>query len=186
MEDILSIVIIVLIAVASAAKKSKKKNAQKQESKGALKFSANTDKGFSEMKEFIKDVGKNIVEMDDDDDYTAPAKMKPATMKAKPAAKPVRAASVIEEGLGMPPPRSAQGTGLFESKGCISGSIAHDSHEGDSNYPYGASEGAYSAGESSPYAEDIAQELHSMNVQRLRRAIVVSEILDKPKALRRR
>ena len=102
-------------------------------------------------------------------------------MKAKPVQRP----SAAGEGVGMPPARSLQGTSLFENKGCIGGSIEHDSHEGDSGYPYGASEGMRTEKQSA-YAEDIAQELQSMNVQRLRRAVVVSEILDKPVALRRR
>lgn len=186
MEDFLSIVIVILIAVAGAARKNKKKSAKKVEPKGAVKFGPDMEKGFGEMKEFIKEVGKTVLEMDEDDDeYTAPAKMKPATLKAKPVktAKPVRQPSVIEEGM---PAQSGQGRSLFEDQGCVSGSIAHDSHEGDSNYPYGASEGTYRENGDSPYAEDIVHELQSMNVQRLRRAVVVSEILDRPKALRRR
>ena len=108
----------------------------------------------------------------------------PEEPMVKPAAQSTRA-SIIEEGLGTAPVKSSQGFSLFEDKGCIGGSIAHDSHEGDSKYPYGALEGAHRYDESL-YAGDIAQELQSMNVQRLRRAIVVAEILDRPKALRRR
>jgi len=185
LEDIFSILVVILIAVASVNSKKKKKKAKAPEAKGPLRMKAD-DKGFGEMKEFIMDVGKAVLEMDDDDDViTSPAKVKPQKLKAKPAPKAPehrREASVIEEGMASAPMRSMQGRSLFEDKGCVSGSIAHDSHEGDSNYPYGAAEGSYT--QSPVYADEIAGELQSMNIHHLRRAIVISEILDKPKALR--
>ncbi|MBR6767543.1 MAG: hypothetical protein IKM02_06290 [Clostridia bacterium] len=192
MEDILSILVVILFAVISVNRKNKKKKAKAPDSKGAVSFSAPQDKGFGEMKEFIKDVGKTVLEMEDDDDeYTSPAKMKPARMKAKSrnavSAKHehrTEPAAPLGEGTGAAPV-SNQGRSLFEEKGCLSGSIEHDSHEGDSKYPYSALEGAGQTNDS-PWAEDIAGELQSLNVHRLRRAIVISEILDKPKALRRR
>jgi len=192
LEDILSILVVILIAVASTTKKKKKKKAKAPDSKGPVSFSpGSSDKGFSEMKEFIVDVGKTILEMEDDDEIDAPAKVKTAKMKpkqgktiktAKPAIEPAKPAvsprhlSVIEEGLA-----SSQGRSLFEDKGCIGGSIPHDSHEGDSMYPYGLDRDD----ESSVYAGDIALEIQNMNLNKLRRAVVISEILDKPKALRR-
>ena len=186
MEDIFSILVVILIAVASVNSKKKKKKAKAPETKGPLRMTAD-DKGFAEMKEFIMDVGKAVLEMDDDDDIAGPAKIKPKKLKAKPAPKaPERRkeASIIEEGMASAPATSMQGRSLFEDKGCVSGSIAHDTHEGDSNYPYGDGEGRYDR--SPVYADEIAGELQSMNVHHLRRAIVISEILDKPKALRRR
>lgn len=193
MEDILSIVIVILIAVASVTKKNKKKKAKAPDSKGPVHFSGQQTKGFDEMKEFIADVGTSVLDiLDEDDDFTSAAKLKARKLKAKAASKPAqprvvvpKTASVIEEGLGEATV-STQGISLFDDRGCIGGSIAHNSHEGDSGYPYGASEGAADYEDSAAFAEDIAHELQSMNVQRLRRAIVVSEILDRPKALRRR
>lgn len=184
MEDLFPILIFILIAAASVSKKNKKKKAKAPDSKASVNHASAPDKNFDEVKSFIKEVGKTVLEMADDTDYTSPAKLKTAKMKAKPA-KSVQKTAVSGEGVGMPPVRSGQGISLFEDKGCISGSIEHDTHEGDSGYPYGASKGKQ-ADMQSAYAEDIAYELQSMNVQRLRRAIVVSEILDKPKALRRR
>lgn len=198
MEDFLSILVVILIAVASVSKKNKKKKGKAPDYKGPVRFSDSGNKDFAEVKEFIKDVGKVVLEMEDDD-FSAPAKIKAKAMKAKPAktvtepAKPKvipltqsGKTSIIEEGLGMTKPQSVQGFSIFEDQGCISGSIAHDSHEGDSAYPYGSSEGVIRSGDDSVYAEDIARELQDMNVQRLRRAVVISEILDRPKALRRR
>ena len=183
MEDILSILVVILFAVISVNRKNKKQKAKAPDGKGPLSASAPSDKGFGEMKEFIKDVGKVVLEMESDDDYTSPAKLKPARLKAKPAG---RGKTVPEKGEGSgSAPVSTQGKSLFEDKGCISGSIEHDTHEGDSKYPGGVLEGMGRT-DDSPWAGDIAQELQSMNVQRLRRAIVISEILDKPKALRHR
>ena len=192
-----SILVVILIAVASVSKKNKKKG-KAPESKGAVRFSNSGNKDFAEVKEFIKDVGKTVLEMEDDD-FSAPAKIKAKVMKAKPANTAIEPAkpkvvpatqssksSIIEEGLGMAPVRSEQGFSIFEDQGCISGSIAHDSHEGDSAYLHGATEGLFRSSDDSVYAEDIARELQAMNVQRLRRAVVISEILDRPKALRRR
>lgn len=199
MEDFISILVVILFAVASVSKKNKKQKAKAPDSKGPMKFSGSKDKDFGEVKEFIKDVGKAVLELEDDDDFSAPAKIKAKVMKAKSANTVIEPAkpkvvpltqsgksSIIEEGLGIAPVRSGQGFSIFEDQGCISGSIAHDSHEGDSAYPYGSSEGFIRGGDDSVYAEDIARELQDMNVQRLRRAVVISEILDRPKALRRR
>ena len=186
MEDFLSIVVVILIAIAStAAKNKKKKKAGSAGTKGPVKFAPDADKGFSEMKEFIKDVGKTVLEMDDEEaDYTSPAKMKPGKMRpapAKAASKPVATPNVpVYKAPEVS--RIPSGMSHTDNMGCIGGSIAHDSHEGESGYTYSAPD--YDG--DSVYAGDIAHELQAMNVNRLRRAIVISEILDRPKALRRR
>jgi len=205
LEDFLSILVVILIAVATTSKKNKKKKAKAPDSKGPVSFSSSdTQKGFSEMKDFVVDVGKTILEMDDDDEIDAPAKTKPMKLKAKksgaakvaaksakPAVTPAkprvtpaasaRSASVIEEGLGEATV-STQGYSLFEDRGCIGGSLSHDSHEGDMSHVYDMDR----YDESLAYAGDVAREIQSMDIARLRRAVVISEILDKPKALRRR
>ena len=206
MEDILSILVIILIAVASSKKKNKKKKAGAPESKGPVQFGQDTEKGFSEMKEFIMDVGRNVMDaMEIEDKPAAPVKIKAKPVKtAKPArdadvsvaaaAEPavpapvqsgsLRSASIIEEGLSEAPV-STQGRSLFEDHGCAGGSIPHDSHEGDSRYP-GAREALAWDDESDAYAGNIAHELQNMDLQGLRRAVVISEILGRPRALRRR
>ena len=194
MEDFLSILIVILLAVFSAGRKNKKKKAKASAGKGPSKTSDVSVKGLAEAREFLKDVGKAILEMEDEDEHASPAKIKPARMKAKTRGK-AEGSHEPSGFAGKLPPRSGEGAGampvstqglsLFDDKGCIGGSIEHDSHEGDSRYPYDTRD-YRTQSDASVWAGDIAQELQSMNVQRLRRAIVISEILDRPKALRRR
>ena len=69
-----------------------------------------------------------------------------------------------------------------DPEGCIGGSIEHVQHEGEPRAEHAAHlEAARFSAADAPRA----QSLRGLNVSDLRRAVVMSEILDRPKALRR-
>ena len=81
----------------------------------------------------------------------------------------------------------AQGGSLSDEEGCVGGSMAHEHTEGESHEEHRRHvEELHRREAEETRATLAAQELAAMNVQRMRRAVVMAEILDKPVALRRR
>ncbi|MBR0368563.1 MAG: hypothetical protein IJH86_09270 [Clostridia bacterium] len=117
--------------------------------------------------------------------------------EAKPAAKAqavpgaVRAVKVPGQSspvfMAASPAAAPQGEGAADDEGCVGGSMAHTHDEGESRAEHDRHMKAAMRRETDEsLAAQAAQELSEMNIHRLRRAVVVAEILDRPKALRRR
>lgn len=171
MEDIFSIL---LIIVSSAIVGILKKGAQSSDKKSQSQRTK-TGRGFEEM----KNLARKALEIEDSIQIVLPDVEK---AKVKPKAKPVKAVSVLPSGMK----KAVQGQSFQDDHGCIGGSLSHEGHEGDDRriaIPNGPS---FELEPSAFEEASLADELHTMNLQDMRRAVVLSEVLGKPKALRRR
>ena len=179
------ILIIVFILVSSSNSKKKKAQSagktpqQAVRSREALNHKlANARSG----EDFLKALGVMATESASD-----------AVKAAKPAAKaqavPKEAGAVKQPArtAAVPVAAKPQGTGHADDEGCVGGSMAHTHEEGESRAEHDRHMKAALRREADEsLAAQAALELSEMNIHRLRRAVVVAEILDRPKALRRR
>lgn len=79
------------------------------------------------------------------------------------------------------------GDSLLDEEGCVGGSLEHTHDEGESRAEHARHMEASQHREAEETrAAQSALELSQMNLRRLRQAVVMAEILDRPKALRRR
>ena len=79
------------------------------------------------------------------------------------------------------------GPAMLDEEGCVGGSMAHTHEEGESRAEHKRHQEAARRQEAEEnLAVQAAMEMREMNLHRLRRAVVVSEILGKPKALQHR
>ena len=179
------ILIIVFILVSSSNSKKKKAQSAGKTSQQAVRSREALNRKLENAKsgeDFLKALGVMATESAGD-----------AVKEAKPAAK---AQAVPKEvGAAKQPARTAaatvaakpQGTGHADDEGCVGGSMAHTHEEGESRAEHDRHMKAAMRREADEsLAAQAALELSEMNIHRLRRAVVVAEILDRPKALRRR
>ena len=78
--------------------------------------------------------------------------------------------------------------GGVDEEGCVGGSMAHEHTEGESRAEHDEHIAAMRRRDAAEAAQSAAGRfgaLGEMNLQELRRAVIVSEVLGKPKALRR-
>ena len=129
----------------------------------------------------------------------AAARRDPALFKRRLEALKQQAEAKLEEvskALDAPPakpaaapaaqPVFAQGGSLSDDEGCVGGSMAHEHTEGETRAEHRRHvEELHRREAEETRATLAAQELAELNVQRMRRAVVMAEILDKPVALRR-
>lgn len=169
MEDIFSILFIIVSSVVVGILK---KGAQ---SSGKKSQSPNTKTGrsFEEM----KTLARKTLEIDDSINIVFPEVEK---VKARP--KPAKAVSVLPSGMK----KAVQGQSFEDDYGCVGGSLPHEGHEGDDRRIVEIGGPSFGLEHSAFEEESLAGELHTMNLQDMRRAVILSEVLDKPKALRRR
>ena len=115
-----------------------------------------------------------------------PAKAaKPARPAAKPRAAKPRAAA--PEAVVARAAAFEQGHSGHDAEGCVGGSMEHAHTEGESRAEHSRHVEAQRQREAEEHrAAQLAGELAAMNVRRMRQAVVMAEILDKPKALRRK
>ena len=82
---------------------------------------------------------------------------------------------------------AAEGRADHDEEGCLGGSMAHDHHEGESRAEHRRHMAAVARREREEVqARETAESASHVNVRRLREAVVMAEILDKPVALRGR
>ena len=120
--------------------------------------------------------------------------VKPAQKTRRPAAvsRPVAApAAAATPAPSAPAPAataqiSMEGTGLFDDEGCIGGSMAHNHAEGESHAEHSRHITAMRDREREEAAIAAPKGVAALDPRDLRRAVVISEILGKPKALQRR
>ena len=84
-------------------------------------------------------------------------------------------------------PAFAQGASAFDDEGCVGGSLAHDHTEGEDRAEHARHKEEVKRREAVEALEHAqAANAAAVNVHRLRQAVVMAEVLDRPKALRAR
>lgn len=82
---------------------------------------------------------------------------------------------------------AAQGASAFDGEGCVGGSLEHDHTEGESHEEHARHVAALRQRErEEALSAQAAADLAEMNVRKLRQAVVMAEVLGKPKALQKR
>ena len=114
----------------------------------------------------------------------APAREKPAARMKRKAA-PTPAAAFVPETPSsveaVPHPEDA------DEEGCLGGSMDHTQHEGESRAEHARHMAAIHSREAAEAeAENTAHTLSNLNRGRMRQAVVMAEVLGRPKALRGR
>ena len=180
MEGLISVIIVIVMALLSSGMKNKK-NARKgviqdpvaknapihTAPKPAAKAAASLSKAEREAR--LTQLREKRAE-----------RMKAAKVTAAPqaVAMQAQAAQTVE-----PVP---QGTSLTDDEGCVGGSLPHDHEEGEGHEEHARHMADYARRE----LDERTREEHAghagLNLSDVRRAVVMAEILGKPKALQRR
>ena len=112
-------------------------------------------------------------------------------LKEKQRARRQRLAEVAEAFVGPgvhsephPAPAMAQGASLHDDEGCLGGSLPHDHSEGENRAEHAAHIAAMEARDAEEAAVAAPRGLAGFDPRDLRRAVVISEILGKPRAYR--
>lgn len=100
------------------------------------------------------------------------------------AAQAVEAAESFAEGASHGGSLAGQGLSATDDEGCVGGSLPHDHSEGESRAEHSAHIAAMRARDAEEAAMAEPRGLAELNPQDLRRAVVISEILGKPRALK--
>lgn len=112
-----------------------------------------------------------------------------AEAQAVRAAAPQAPAAHPGEGLSRPgslAARAPQGFEGFDEEGCVGGSMPHDHTEGERRDEHARHIAAMAARDAEEAVLAAPRGIAALDPTALRRAVVVSEILGKPRALRRR
>ena len=171
--EVLVFILIIVFSLVTAGKKQQK--GQPPAKRTPVKGGRPSDW----LKQQLKELEDGIIENTGEIAKAAKAE----TAKAK--AQPVRAVKVA----GQASPVYVKAPSILEEdeEGCVGGSMEHTHHEGESRAEHRQHLAAIQRQEQEDtLAAQAAQEIRDMNIHRLRRAVVVSEILGKPKALQHR
>ena len=95
-----------------------------------------------------------------------------------------QAAQTFAEGESYGGTLSRQGVSATDDEGCVGGSLPHDHSEGESRAEHGAHIAAMRARDAEEAAVAAPGKLADFDPRDLRRAVVISEILGKPRALK--
>ena len=185
MGVLIYILIIVFIVVSSNNSKKKKAQSAAKQPQPAVRSRETASERLANAKsggDFLKALGAMATESVADAVKEAkPAAPKPVALAVPQPVRPVKVAS-----QAAPVFMAAQGIDHADEEGCVGGSMAHTHEEGESHAEHERHMKAAMRRETEEsLAAQAALELSEMNIHRLRRAVVVAEILDRPKALRR-
>lgn len=130
----------------------------------------------------LEEAGEKIEEKFEEIDVPEPVRAE----KVSAGEKRARRAAVMKK-RELRQAARAQAAVEVDAEGCVGGSMEHDHHEGESREEHSRhiAEADHREREAT-LAVQTAQALGEMNLRRLRQAVVMAEILDRPKALRRR
>ena len=130
----------------------------------------------------LEEAGEKIEEKFEEIDVPEPVRAEKVSAEEKRA----RRAAVLKK-RELRQAARAQAAVEVDAEGCVGGSMEHDHHEGESREEHSRhiAEADHREREAT-LAVQTAQALGEMNLRRLRQAVVMAEILDRPKALRRR
>lgn len=200
MGEVILVILIVAFSLIFSRKKGKRGSAARGASRNPrVDFSQDTEEvthtsAHTSGEEKPKALFKNLTEMagidlddliddltddEDEQDFVMPAKLPKQRLRAKPAA--VQMKLPLREAAS-----PVQGVSAMDEEGCIGGSLPHSHEEGERRAEH--AEHLYAAGRQSEralHAQAVSQELKDVNIEQLRRAVIMAEILDRPKALRR-
>ena len=172
--EVLVFILIIVFSVVTAGKKQQK--SQTPAKRTPVKGRRPSDWLKQQLEELEEGIIENTGEI---------AKAAKAETAAKAKAQPVKPVKVT----GQASPVFMKAPSILEEddEGCVGGSMAHDHHEGESRVEHREHMAAIQRQEQEDsLAAQAAQDIRDMNIHRLRRAVVVSEILGKPKALQHR
>ena len=177
MDGLIVLLVIIYFVVKSSKKKKKKAGGKPVDfSETIIEAGKESLKGMGNLIDKINDALE-----EEDGETVLPSKPVSKKLRAKPKQAPKPARSAKESAAVF------EAQGFMDEQGCVGGSLPHIQHEGEARHEHSAHERRYIEEEqAASQAEDIARELQSMNLRQLRRAVVVSEVLGKPKALQRR
>ena len=182
MEAIVFILIIVLSLI-SAGNKKKKQGAAKPG--GAPARPAGPAAGVTAraaiertLKEAVTQLGETAMTPAQ---RQQAAESEAALAKAREKAARRRAAKVQGQPVAAAP-LPAQGSSAADDEGCLGGSLPHGHEEGESREEHSSHIAAMEAREKA----EAAVSPKGIDARQLRRAVVMSEVLGRPKALRRR
>ena len=173
--EVLVFILIIVFSVVTAGKKQQK--GQPPAKRAPVKGRRPSDW----LKQQLKELEDGIIENTGEIAKAAKAE----TAKAKAKTQPVKPVKVA----GQASPVFMKAPSILEEdeEGCVGGSMEHTQHEGESRVEHREHLAAMQRQEQEEsLAAQAAQEIRDMNIHRLRRAVVVSEILGKPKALQHR
>ena len=175
--EVLVFILIIVFSVVTAGKKQQK--GQPPAKRAPVKGRRPSDW----LKQQLQELEDGIIE--NTGEIAKAAKVEAAKAKAQAKTQPVRAVKVA----GQASPVYVKAPSILEQdeEGCVGGSMEHTQHEGESRAEHRQHLAAIQRQEQEDtLAAQAAQEIRDMNIHRLRRAVVVSEILGKPKALQHR
>ena len=161
----------------SALAREAVEKAAREAASPAVKSVANSNAG----RDFLKELRGLL---DDETDEAKPAKPAPAKAQPKPA-KAKR--NHTAEAPSKPVQAVAQGASMLDEEGCVGGSMDHGHDEGESH----AEHARHLAEAKRREAEELlnqadAQRRAQVSARKLREAVVMAEVLGKPRALRPR
>ena len=170
--EVLVFILIIVFSVVTAGKKQQK--GQTPAKRTPVKGRRPSDWLKQQLEELEEGIIENTGEIAKAAKAETAAKAQPVKpVKVTGQASPVfmKAPSILEQ----------------DEEGCVGGSMAHDHHEGESRMEHRQHLAAIQRQEQEEsLAAQAAQDIRDMNIHRLRRAVVVSEILGRPKALQHR
>ena len=170
--EVIVLILIVVLAIASSRKKKQGRTAKAPlRAAGAIREAVERAKAEAER-------------------TAAPAQREAenqaALERAREKAALRAAAAKLQRQAGMPgqpaAPRMSQGESSQDDEGCVGGSLPHDHAEGERREEHDRHRAAMEARE----REEAAMDHAGIDARQLRRAVVMAEILDRPRALRMR
>ena len=175
--EVLVFILIIVFSLVSAGKKQQKGKTP------AKRTPAKVRRPSDWLKQQLEELEDGIIE--NTGEITKAVKAEAA--KAKPQAKTQAVKAVRVAGQASPVFMKAPSILEQDDEGCVGGSMEHTQHEGESRAEHRQHlEKIHHQEQEDSLAAQAAQEIREMNIHRLRRAVVVSEILGKPRALQHR
>jgi len=178
--EVLVFILIIVFSLVSAGKKQKK--GQPPAKRTPVKGRRPSDWLKQQLEELEEGIIENTGEIAQAARADAKAKAQARVQAVPQPVQPVKVA-------GQTSPVFMKAPSILEEdeEGCLGGSMAHDHHEGESRAEHREHMAAIQRQEQEDsLAAQAAQDIRDMNIHRLRRAVVVSEILGRPKALQHR
>lgn len=189
MEVLFFILIVIFLSV--SGKNSKKKKGQdavqRPAAKGAVQRPSEALRRMAESNGDIAEALGGLMGGAAGQAQAARAKAKTAKAQARVSedVKPVKVAG--QQSPVFMAAKAPLGASILDEEGCVGGSMEHGHEEGESREEHRRHvEEAHRREARETLADQAAAELGRRNLSRLRQAVVMAEILDRPKALRRR
>lgn len=186
MEGLIILLFIVFFVVSSSKKKGKKKKAKGGASRPRPRHvpSSRSSTFARQAEEFAEAFGRQAREFAETFDGDGDGMKKILSEFSAPAREPEAEAPRPTVKAAAPKVRNSN---LPDAEGCLGGSLPHTHEEGEPRREHAQHlQVIHEEEQAQLQAEAVARELRDMSIHQLRRAIVISEILDRPKALRRR